>query len=126
MADGKTIHEKLSNEEISFLAKLKLAVREGELDYWWERGNPPNLSTAIFKLFCKKLKGDVVPKWIERESEAGPYGLTGEDFCFKFSHEISLMGTTTKYFVKGYFFNKGDLKGVTIQSFREETSLKLL
>lgn len=126
MSESQSLHQKLSAADISFLAKFKLAVREGELDYWWQRDNPPNLALDIFRIFCRKLKREINLKWVDRESEAGPYGLTGEDQCFKFTHEISLMGVKKRYFVKGYFFNKGDLKGVTIQSFREEVNLKLL
>jgi len=39
-------------------------------------------------------------KWIPRQSEEGPYGKTGEDYCFKFECEI-------------------EFGGITIQSFRE-------
>ena len=124
--DKRSIHEKLSDENVSFIKKLKIAIGEGELDYWWERGNPPNESSDIFRKFVKKLNFSFEPKWVERESEAGPHGLLGEDRCFKFESEISLLGLRKKYFVKGYFFNKGDLKGVTIQSFREIPIFKVV
>lgn len=117
--DTRTLHEKLSDPNIDFLKKLRMAVKDGELDYWWGRCNPPNESPDIFKRFLEKLSGLFEVRWIERDSVSGPHCLLGEDQCFKFECEISAFGTKKKYFVKGYFFNKGDLKGVTIQSFRE-------
>lgn len=126
MGDKRTLHDKLTDKNSSFLKILRLAVSEGELDYWWERDNPPNESIDVFKLFLRKVKGPIEPTWIERESEAGPHGLLGEDECFKFEAVVSLLGNKKKYFVKGYFFNKGDRKGVTVQSFREIPSLKLM
>ncbi len=51
----KTLHEQLTDNTASFLKILKLAVLKGELDYWWERENPPNESPDIFKNFLKKL-----------------------------------------------------------------------
>ena len=124
--DTRSLHEKLSDKEASFVKKLRLAATEGELDYWLERGNPPNESTDVFIKFSKYLKEPVSVKWIERESEAGPHGLLGEDECFKFECTIFPFGVETKYFVKGYFFNKDDLKGVTIQSFRKVMILRML
>lgn len=127
-----TLHQKLSSKEISFIKKLKIAVKEGELDYWWARGNPPNESPDVFRTFLNKVEAsggttvDIEPKWIDRESSAGPHGLLGEDQCFKFECDIAMFGIKKRYFVKGYFFNKGDLKGVSIQSFREVTKLNLV
>ncbi|MBT3237081.1 MAG: hypothetical protein HN353_14080 [Bdellovibrionales bacterium] len=125
--DGqKTLHQRLTDEKSSFLKILRLASKEGELDYWWQRDHPPNESHQAYLLFLKKVKGDIEPKWIERESSAGPHGILGEDLCFKFEASITILGRKRRYFVKGYFFNKGDRKGVTIQSFREKQKLELL
>lgn len=126
IGDGKALHEKLSATDTSLLKKLRIAVKEGELDYWWARQNPPNESADLFLKFLSKVSGDIHVKWVERESEAGPHGLLGEDHCFKFESDVSLFGMKKRYFVKGYFFNKGDLKGITIQSFREVPALKLV
>jgi hypothetical protein len=58
-----------------------------------------------------------------RLSEDGLHGKDGEEDCFKFECEVQFGGIfeieTKRYFVKGYFFEKTELKGVTIQSFRE-------
>ena len=126
-ASEKSLHEKLSDENIGFAKKLKLAVNEGVLDYWWGRGNPPNESPDVFRKFLKKLKNDVSPDFVHRKSVTGPNCLLGEKECFKFEQEISMFGKIKRFFVKGYFYNDGDLKGVTIQSFREmKNFLKLV
>ena len=117
--NNKTLHDKLTDESTSFLKILRLAVSKGTLDYWWKRNNPPNESPDVFKVFLKKIKGTILPTWVPRKSEAGPHGLLGEDECFKLEVCIFMLGIRKKYFVKGYFFNKGDRKGVTRQSFRE-------
>ncbi|MFZ9002316.1 MAG: hypothetical protein ACO20H_13500 [Bacteriovoracaceae bacterium] len=121
----KTLHEKLSDPKASFTKKLRLAAKEGELEYWLNRKDPKNETMDVFRKFLQKAKS-INPQWVERKSEAGPNGLLGEKKCFKFEHEVSSFGVRKKYFVKGYFFNEGDLKEVTIQSFREIPNLKLM
>lgn len=108
---------------LSFHEKLLHVIENGELEYWEKRANPPNLSVDEFKLVIDRIDGTSDLKWIMRESEAGPHGKTGEKLCFKFNCEAVFGGIfeldKKSYFVKGYFFDKGNLKGVTIQSFRE-------
>jgi predicted metal-binding protein len=113
------LHEKLSKDGISFSNKLKIVCMKGELDYWNRRKNPPNESVDSFTKFVKMLRGDIKVKWVERISRNGGHAELGENDCFKFEKEVSNFGLKKKYFVKGYFFDKGNLKGVTIQSFRE-------
>ncbi|MCK5072221.1 MAG: hypothetical protein KAQ98_02265 [Bacteriovoracaceae bacterium] len=105
--NNKTLHDKLTDGSASFLKILKLAISKGELNYWWERDNPQNESRDVFNVFIKRVKGQIEPAWIERKSTAGPHGLLGEDECFKFEAKISMFGIRKKYFIKGYFFNKG-------------------
>lgn len=111
-------------EGLSFLDKLKNVAQHGELDYWEDRTNPPNLSVDEFEQVLYRIDEVINLKWIDRESTNGPNGTNGEDKCFKFSCEIQFGGIfeieTRFYFMKGYFFDKGDLKGLTIQSFRQE------
>lgn len=108
---------------LSFLDKLLHVVENGELDFWEDRNNPPNLSVNEFKLVMGRIDGSTNLKWVNRESNAGEHGKTGENMCFKFDCEAEFGGIFDLekkfYFVKGYFFDKDDLKGVTIQSFRE-------
>ena len=111
-------------EGLRFLDKLITVVEHGEVNYWEDRKNPPNPSIDEFYQVLYRVDEAINLKWIDRESIKGPYGPTGEDKCFKFNCEILFGGIyeiqTKFYFVKGYFFDKGDLKGVTIQSFRQE------
>ena len=111
-------------EGLSFLGKLLTVVEHGEIDYWEHRDNPPNLSIDEFHLVLNRIDEAINLKWINRKSAAGPHGNTGEEACFKFNCEVQFGGIfeieTKFYFMKGYFFDKDDLKGVTIQSFRQE------
>ncbi len=107
-----------------FLEKLNYVVENGEFDYWENRNNPSNLSVDEFCQVLCRIDEALNLKWIPRESSKGPYGRFGENYCFKFDCEIKFGGIidieTKFYFVKGYFFDRDNLKGVTIQSFREE------
>ena len=59
-----------------------------------------------------------------RKSTQGKYGKTGEKQIFKFDFQMTLLGKRSQFFIKGYFFEEGNLKGVEIQSFRKKSSLK--
>lgn len=111
-------------EGLSFLDKLITVYEQGELDYWEDRTNPPNLSVDDFELVLYRIDQADNLKWVPRESTNGPHGTTGEENCFKYNCVARFGGIFEDeikyYFVKGYFFDKDDLKGVCIQSFREE------
>jgi hypothetical protein len=106
-----------------FIEKLLTVVEYGRLDYWDNRRSPPNLLEEDFKNLLNRVDTIEKFKLFPRKSEHGVYGKTGEDNCFKFEYEVqfgSFSGVLFKrYFVKGYFFEKEKLIGVTIQSFRE-------
>ena len=108
---------------LPFIEKLWTVVEKGELDFWEDRKNPPNLSADEFKKVMDRIDAVLKFSWILRESEGGPHGKDGEDNCFKFECEVEFGGIyeieTKRYFIKGYFFEKTKLIGVTIQSFRE-------
>lgn len=108
----------------SFIDKCVYVVENGELEFWENRTNPPNLSVDEFKLVIIRVNKIKNIKWVTRVSDKGKYGRTGEDECFKFNCEVEFGGIfefeTKYYFIKGYFFEKKNLLGVTIQSFREE------
>jgi hypothetical protein len=110
-------------QDLTFIQKLQTVVELGELDYWADRNNPPNLPDEDFMNAVERFDKIENFKWIPRESDLGPHGKTGEDNCFKFECEIQFGGLfeieIIRYFVKGYFFEKSKLIGVTIQSFRE-------
>ncbi|MFY7994380.1 MAG: hypothetical protein ACOVP4_13875 [Bacteriovoracaceae bacterium] len=108
---------------LTFIQKLRTVSEIGEVDYWEDRKNPPNLFYDDFKSLIDRFETIEKLKWVSRESEQGPYGKTGEDYCFKFECEVRFGGffeiEIKRYFLKGYFFEKSKLIGVTIQSFRE-------
>jgi hypothetical protein len=108
---------------LSFIDKLRTVVEQGELDFWEDRRDPPNLLKEDFENVLNRIDKIKMLKWIPRQSELGPYGKTGEDYCFKFECEIEFGGIfeieMKRYFIKGYFFEKTKLIGITIQSFRE-------
>lgn len=108
----------------TFIDKLAYVVENGELEFWENRRSPPNLSVDEFKIAIVRIDQTINLRWISRKSEEGKHGKSGEDACFKFSCKIEFGGifeiVTRYYFIKGYFFEKEKLIGVTIQSFREE------
>lgn len=109
---------------LPFIDKLVYVVENGVLEFWEDRKNPPNLSVDEFKLVIIRVDRVRNFKWVSRLSDKGRYGRTGEDYCFKFSCEVEFGGIfeieNKYYFTKGYFFEKGNLLGVAIQSFRGE------
>jgi hypothetical protein len=114
--DGKS-------RSLTFIEKLRIVIEKGELDFWQDRKNPPNLSVDEFLKVLDRIEVIEKLSWVTRLSEDGLHGKNAEEYCFKFECEISFGGVfeieTKRYFVKGYFFEKTELKGVTIQSFRE-------
>jgi hypothetical protein len=101
-----------------FVEKLQAAV-EIELDYWQRDGNlPVKVFLAVLPHMPKGVKVD----WAPRKSGDGDHGHHGEDSVWKSEFVAMLpLGTKGTYFIKGYFFTKSTLEGVTIQSFREVT-----
>jgi hypothetical protein len=67
-----------------------------------------------------------VPIWKPRRSTSGEHGMTGEDEVFNFEFNYIVIGKTISFYCKGYFFDKEDLKGVTIQSFRAVPGAKVV
>jgi len=116
------IHELINDKNVFFVKKLKVAVKN-DLEYWSSRDCPPNSSVEEFRLFVDLL--DETEKWYpnykERISLAGKYGETGQDFVFSFEKTIIIFGESKTYYCKGYFFEKNNLRGVVIQSFRKVT-----
>jgi hypothetical protein len=119
----KTIHEILTDFSLSFTQKLQIAAAS-ELVFWEDRLNPPNLTAQEFMRVMFLIPITIQPSWAARKSAQGKYGKTGEKQIFKFEFLITLIGRRRKYFVKGFFFEDGDLHGVEIQSFREEPVFK--
>ena len=122
MVKKKNIHSILANPERPFLDRLKIAARNG---LKIAKDKKDNLSSKEFIRFLDKLPSGLEPEWVQRKSKRGPHGITGQERCFQFGKTISYFERTKSYYCKGYFYDEGDLKGVYLQSFREE-KLKLI
>jgi hypothetical protein len=111
------LRQLLNDRKQSLLKKLKYAA-SNHLEYWKERpGNLPG------KLLVTYLRGIDHNKMISltispRESLKGKYGQTGFEWIFKYEEDFILWDRPTRIFVKGFFFEKDDPRGVEIQSFR--------
>ena len=121
---GKTIHEILTEPNLPFARKLQIAAAS-ELVYWEERLVPPNLTIQEFKRVLPLIAISTTPLWDVRKSTQGKYGKTGEKQIFKFDFQMTLLGKRHQFFIKGYFFEEGNLRGVEIQSFRKSSTLNL-
>src|SRR4051812_23493567 len=108
---GKTIHEILADPQLPFARKLQIAAAS-ELIYWEERLDPPNLSIQEFKRVLPLIQSSTTPLWEARKSAQGKYGKTGEKRIFKFDFQMTLLGKRHQFFIKGYFFEEGNLRGV--------------
>jgi hypothetical protein len=111
--------ERLADANIGFVEKLQIAATL-DLDYWDNREVPPNLSVHVFKTLIRQIPVGVKVRFEPRKSISGPHGKTGDDNVFIFEFLSVKLSKKKNYFVKGYFFDKGNCKGVCIQSFREE------
>lgn len=122
--DRDQILEQLANPSLQFMQKLRLAANL-EIDLWVDRQDDPNLGAEEFKKLLYHIPSNVTVTWMPRESVKGKHGATGDDDVFKFEFTTRLLGLEIRYFVKGYFFDKGACKGVCLQSFREVDRKKI-
>jgi hypothetical protein len=105
--------------------RIRAAVQL-ELDYWDDPNkSPPNLSRAEFHRLLVYIPLNAHVRWEERKSSQGTYGDTGEDQVFNIEFEIQRGRKKFVYYLKGYFFEKDELKGICIQSFRLERSYNI-
>jgi len=119
----ENILARLADPKTLFLEKLWLAIWL-EVDLWEDR-NPPNLGDHELKKLMRHIPANLQPTWSARNSQRGKHGKTGDDEVFKFEFKTKLLGFEMTYFVKGYFFDKGNCHGVCIQSFREVSRVKI-
>lgn len=119
--DKDALRKLLAHPDVGFVEKLRVAAAL-ELDYWDLRTDPPNVSVHVFRLLLPQIPLRVQVRFVPRESTSGRHGDNGEDDVFKFEFSIFKLGKRKTYFVKGYFFDKGNCRGVCIQSCREVPS----
>ena len=114
----------LQSSSKPFFEKLKYAGLN-ELEYWNE---PWNLPRSVFKKYLKQLDETKELKALKpyHERDGGKYGKTGLKWVFSFEDDMTVAGKKIKIYVKGFFFEINDLRGVVIQSFREKKNLRIL
>lgn len=108
-----------------FLKKLKHAGLN-ELEYWEKR--PENLSRELLQKYLRSLSEDkeIYPEMSARESDGGKYGQTGFKWVFKFRDSFSVMGRKIDIYIKGFFFEESNPRGVEVQSFKKSTVLRAI
>lgn len=114
LIDSKTEH---------FLKKLKHAGLN-ELEYWEKR--PENLSRELLVKYIKSINEskDYFPEMSVRESDGGRYGETGFNWVFKLRDSFLIAGRRTEIYLKGFFFEVDDPRGIEVQSFKKSIKLK--
>ena len=119
-ADLKVLIE--SNQEL-FLKKLKYTGLN-ELEYWEKR--PENLSRELLVKYLNSIdeSKETYPEMSVRESDGGKFGETGFKWVFKLRDSFLVVGRKTEIYVKGFFFEIDDPRGVEIQSFKKSVILK--
>jgi hypothetical protein len=115
----------IESKEVNFLRKLKYAGLN-ELEYWEKR--PENFSREILERYFKSIDEtrELFPEMEVRESDGGKYGATGFKWVFKLKDKFSIMGKSIDVYLKGFFVEEGDPRGVEIQSFKKSTNLKII
>lgn len=111
-----------SKDEL-FLKKLKYAGLN-ELEYWEKR--PQNLSGELLVKYLNSIDEtrEVYPDMSVRESSGGKYGETGFKWVFKLRDSFLIMGRKIDIYLKGFFFEKDNPRGIEIQSFKKSVILK--
>lgn len=106
-----------------FLKKLKYAGLN-ELEYWEKR--PENLSRELLVKYLKSIdeSKEYFPDMAVRESDGGTYGETGFKWVFMLRGSFLLAGRKTEIYMKGFFFEEQDPRGIEIQSFKKSVILK--
>jgi hypothetical protein len=123
--DKAELQKMINSKEELFLKKLKYAGLN-ELEYWEKR--PENLSREILVKYLSSIDEtkELFPEMSVRESDGGKYGETGFKWVFKFKDSFIVMGRKTEIYIKGFFFEENDPRGIEVQSFKKDTVLKVL
>ena len=113
----------IESKEENFLKKLKYAGLN-DLEYWEKR--PENLSRELLVRYLTSLdeSREINPNMSIRESDGGKYGPTGFKWVFILIDTFKVMGRDIDIYLKGFFFEENDPKGIEIQSFKRSVKLK--
>jgi hypothetical protein len=113
----------IESKEERFLKKLKFAGLS-ELEYWEKR--PENLSRELLVKYLNSIDEtkEIYPEMSVRESEGGKYSATGFKWVFKLKDSFLVAGRKIEIYLKGFFFEELDPRGIEIQSFKKSVVLK--
>lgn len=113
----------IESKQEKFLKKLKHAGLN-ELEYWEKR--PENFPRELLVKYLNSIDESKVlfPEMSERESGGGKYGETGFKWVFKLRDNFLIMGRKTEVYLKGFFFELDDPRGIEIQSFKRSNLVK--
>jgi hypothetical protein len=119
-ADLKNLIE---SKQERFLKKLKFAGLN-ELEYWEKR--PENLSRELLVKYLNSIDEtkEIYPEMSVRESDGGKYSETGFKWVFKLKGSFLVAGRMIEIYLKGFFFEEHDPRGIEIQSFKKSVVLK--
>lgn len=123
LMDKAELQKLINSKEELFLKKLKYAGLN-DLEYWEKR--PENLSREILVKYLSSIDEtkELFPEMSVRESDGGKYGETGFKWVFKFKDSFNVLGRKTKIYMKGFFFEENDPRGIEVQSFKKDIVLK--
>lgn len=128
---SKEDHKAVLRDETRFIVERIQAAAKLDLVYWKDRADQPNLDEEEFRKMLPFIPRNARVRWEAKKSIKGPHGRSGEDRVFNIEFEIVRGRFRLIYYLKGFFFDKNDLKGVCIQSFRlknriNRTSLRII
>lgn len=121
--DKTDLKKLIESKEANFLKKLKYAGLN-ELEYWEKR--PENLSRELLVKYLNSIDEDkeLYPDMSLRESDGGKYTETGFNWVFKLKDSFLIMGKRVEIYIKGFFFEEDNPRGVEIQSFKKSVTLR--
>lgn len=114
----------LKDKEEPFFKKLKHAANS-EIEYWEKR--PENLSREMLLKYLRSIdetRLDFPSKIEKRKSAGGKYGQTGFNYVFVVEDKFRVAGKVINIYLKGFFFEEEDPRGVEIQSFKVSNKLR--
>lgn len=116
------LKELLKSKTEPFFKRLKHAA-QNELEFWENR--PGSLPRELLVKYIGSLdeNSEFKPNEMLRESDGGKFGETGFKSVFYYQDDFIVIGRKYTIYIKGFFFEEEDPRGVEIQSFKKSTRL---
>ena len=120
--DKADLKKLIQSKDELFLKQLKYAGLN-DLEYWERQGHLPRELLEKYLNSIDETR-EIDPYRSVRESDGGKYGETGFKWVFKFRDSFLIAGRKTDIYIKGFFFEEHDPRGVEIQSFKRSAILE--